>query len=69
MNIVIILPCCIDMIKRRNLRTQNIKVFILDEADEMLNQGTRVLVACLSVVRSSLVGSASCVYRISRTDL
>ncbi len=30
----------LDMIKRRNLRTQNIKVFILDEADEMLNQGT-----------------------------
>jgi len=28
-----------DMIKRRNLRTRNIKVFILDEADELLNQG------------------------------
>ena len=27
------------MIKRRNLRTQNIKMFILDEADEMLNRG------------------------------
>lgn len=29
----------IDMIKRRNLRTRNIKIFILDEADELLNQG------------------------------
>lgn len=28
-----------DMIKRRNLRTRNIKMMILDEADEMLNQG------------------------------
>jgi ATP-dependent RNA helicase len=27
-----------DMIKRRNLRTRNIKTLILDEADEMLNQ-------------------------------
>jgi len=28
-----------DMIKRRNLRTRSIKMFILDEADEMLNKG------------------------------
>ena len=28
-----------DMIKRRNLRTRNIKTLILDEADEMLNKG------------------------------
>ena len=28
-----------DMIKRRNLRTKNIKTLILDEADEMLNKG------------------------------
>ena len=28
-----------DMIKRRNLRTRNIKALILDEADEMLNKG------------------------------
>ena len=27
-----------DMIRRRNLRTRNIKTLILDEADEMLNQ-------------------------------
>ena len=27
------------MIRRRNLRTRNIKTLILDEADEMLNQG------------------------------
>ena len=27
------------MIKRRNLRTKNIKTLILDEADEMLNKG------------------------------
>ncbi len=27
-----------DMIRRRNLRTRNIKSLILDEADEMLNQ-------------------------------
>lgn len=29
----------IDMIQRRNLRTRAIKLFILDEADEMLSQG------------------------------
>ena len=28
-----------DMIKRRNLRTRSVKMFILDEADEMLNKG------------------------------
>eukprot|EP00004_Rigifila_ramosa_P024759 TRINITY_DN725_c0_g1_i1.p1 TRINITY_DN725_c0_g1~~TRINITY_DN725_c0_g1_i1.p1 ORF type:complete len:412 (-),score=112.50 TRINITY_DN725_c0_g1_i1:58-1248(-) len=28
-----------DMIKRRNLRVRNIKMLVLDEADEMLNQG------------------------------
>ncbi|XP_066935494.1 eukaryotic initiation factor 4A-III [Clytia hemisphaerica] len=28
-----------DMIKRRNLRTRSIKMFILDESDEMLNKG------------------------------
>jgi len=28
-----------DMIRRRNLRTRNLKMLILDEADEMLNQG------------------------------
>ena len=32
-----------DMIKRRNLRTRNIKMFILDEADEMLNKGWSIL--------------------------
>ena len=30
-----------DMIKRRSLRTRNIKVLVLDEADEMLNKGFR----------------------------
>ena len=28
-----------DMIQRRNLRTRSIKMLILDESDEMLNQG------------------------------
>eukprot|EP01029_Cantina_marsupialis_P029139 TRINITY_DN779859_c0_g1_i1.p1 TRINITY_DN779859_c0_g1~~TRINITY_DN779859_c0_g1_i1.p1 ORF type:complete len:404 (-),score=135.87 TRINITY_DN779859_c0_g1_i1:183-1361(-) len=28
-----------DMIRRRNLRTKNIKMLVLDEADEMLNKG------------------------------
>lgn len=28
-----------DMIKRRHLRTRNIKMLVLDEADELLNQG------------------------------
>lgn len=28
-----------DMIKRRNLRTRNIKMLVLDEADELLNRG------------------------------
>ena len=32
-----------DMIKRRNLRTRNIKMFILDEADEMLNKGWSIV--------------------------
>jgi hypothetical protein len=28
-----------DMIKRRSLRTRNIKMLVLDEADEMLSKG------------------------------
>ncbi|CAO3568772.1 unnamed protein product [Mortierella alpina] len=28
-----------DMIRRRNLRTKNIKMMVLDESDELLNQG------------------------------
>ena len=28
-----------DMIRRRNLRTRNLRLFVIDEADEMLNQG------------------------------
>jgi len=28
-----------DMIRRRNLRTQNLQMLVIDEADEMLNQG------------------------------
>ncbi|KAL5640378.1 hypothetical protein ACGC1H_007590 [Rhizoctonia solani] len=28
-----------DMIRRRNLRTRNIKILVLDEADELLNKG------------------------------
>ena len=31
------------MIKRRNLRTRNIKMLVLDEADEMLNKGTHTI--------------------------
>ena len=30
----------VDMIKRRHLRTRAIKMFVLDEADEMLNKGS-----------------------------
>ena len=30
-----------DMIKRRSLRTRQIKTLVLDEADEMLNKGFR----------------------------
>lgn len=30
-----------DMIRRRNLRTRNIKMLVLDEADELLNKGFR----------------------------
>ncbi len=30
---------CIDMIRRRTLRTRSIKMLVLDEADEMLNKG------------------------------
>ena len=37
------------MIKRRNLRTQSIKLLVLDEADEMLNQGKdKEVFTCLS---------------------
>ncbi|CAN0115532.1 unnamed protein product, partial [Hapterophycus canaliculatus] len=28
-----------DMIRRRNLRTRNLKMLVIDEADEMLNKG------------------------------
>lgn len=31
-----------DMISRRSLRTRNIKMLILDEADEMLSKGFKV---------------------------
>ena len=31
----------IDVIKRRNLQTRNIKVLILDEADELLQKGLK----------------------------
>lgn len=30
-----------DMIKRKNLVTKNIKILVLDEADEMLSKGFR----------------------------
>lgn len=30
---------CVDMIRRRNLRTRAIKLLVLDESDEMLNKG------------------------------
>jgi len=30
---------CTDMIRRKALRTRNIKILVLDEADELLNQG------------------------------
>ncbi|KAH9020503.1 P-loop containing nucleoside triphosphate hydrolase protein, partial [Lactarius pseudohatsudake] len=33
--------CVFDMIRRRMLRTRNIKMLILDEADELLNKGFR----------------------------
>lgn len=33
-----------DMISRRTLRTRNIKMLVLDEADEMLNQGFKVII-------------------------
>jgi ATP-dependent RNA helicase len=42
-----------DMIRRRNLRTRNIKMLILDEADEMLNQG--ITEAKLSVLAALLL--------------
>ena len=42
-----------DMIRRRNLRTRAIKMFILDEADEMLNKGKN------NVFSSNILGEAS----------
>ena len=48
------------MIKRRNLRTQNIKVFVLDEADEMLNKGKPIFIIFhLSLIFSHIQGSRS----------
>ena len=45
-----------DMIKRRNLRTRNIKTLILDEADEMLNKGTvQELVSLLDLASSRII--------------
>ena len=38
----------LDMIKRRNLRTRTIKLFILDEADEMLNKGVNSTLVLIS---------------------
>jgi superfamily II DNA/RNA helicase len=40
------------MIGRKNLRTRNIKMFILDEADEMLNKG--ILKPSANVISPSL---------------
>ncbi len=51
-----------DMIRRRNLRTRNIKMLILDEADEMLNQGIVYKHCFCFVIR---LGS----YRLQGTDL
>lgn len=49
-----------DMIRRRNLRTRSIKMLILDEADEMLNQGMLParLTVCISGFASTAVGVA-----------
>lgn len=35
----LIFVCLIDMIRRKTLRTRDIKTLVLDEADEMLNKG------------------------------
>lgn len=35
-----------DMIRRKNLRTRNIKMLVLDEADEMLNKVRSLLSVC-----------------------
>ena len=44
-----------DMIKRRSLRTRQIKVLVLDEADEMLNKGFREQI--YDIYRWVLLGS------------
>jgi hypothetical protein len=56
-----------DMIRRRNLRTRNIKTLILDEADEMLNQVDISLNSLSSSVPNSLAFSDPyfiCIYII-----
>ena len=57
-----------DMIKRRNLRTQNIKILVLDEADEMLNQGTPPFVSPLYYLTFfiSYVGFQEQIYDVYR---
>ena len=54
-----------DMIKRRNLRTRNIKVLVLDEADEMLNKG----IYSMRVKCSYFSGEFVMLFRIQGTDL
>ena len=56
------------MIKRRNLRTQNIKVFILDEADEMLNQGKFIVIINILLIfyYDSLLGFQEQIYDVYR---
>lgn len=50
-----------DMIRRRNLRTRSIKMFILDEADEMLNKGrqTSQISSCLSEITTCVSSRAN----------
>ena len=62
-------PADLDMIKRLSLRTRNIKMLILDEADEMLTKGERNEVMCVCVIDVKLLVGTPTLCRVQGADL
>jgi superfamily II DNA/RNA helicase len=56
-----------DMIRRRNLRTRNIKLLTLDEADEMLSKGFKEQVPHLPLLPCSRISCARLRLRLAHT--
>ena len=54
-----------DMIRRRNLRTRNIKLLTLDEADEMLSKGFKEQVPHLPLLPCSCLSCAQLRLRLA----